>query len=220
LNVAKKRKKADVEITGILGAHLAEARITNYSSAAGDPIIEGDVVYTPLWSPGRQRQFAIAGIFDLDGDGISDRETLREVIHNGGGVIVAEVLDTGEIKTRNKGIDINTKYLILGDRPEVGVGQGKDEASINAVEVLRGISQFTVQARNAGVKIIGVEEFLDLVGYQPHMRLVKPGDAQTSLPRPAQQSFGERGRTRSANASRDRYGLRGSLPSRGRTGGY
>lgn len=221
LNVAKKRKKADIEITRILrGAHLSEARITNYGSTAGDPILEGDVVYTPLWSPGRQRRFALAGFFDLDGDGQSDRQTVRDVILNGGGVIVAEVLDDGQIKTRNKGIDINTKYLILGESPEVTATGFETEASINIREVIKGISELTKQARDAGVRIIGVEEFLDLVGYQPHMRLVKPGTLQTSSRRPYRQSFGERGRTRSANAGRYQNGLRGGLPSRARAGGY
>ena len=94
------------------------------------------------------------------------------------------------------------------------------EESTNFREVIKGISELTNQARNAGVDIIGVEEFLDLVGYQPHMRLVKPGTLQTSSRRPYRQSFGERGRTRSANASRYQNGLRGGLPSRARAGGY
>jgi hypothetical protein len=221
MNVAKKRKKADIEVTSIRGPHLAEARITNHGASPGDPILEGDVIYTPLWSPGRKLRFAVAGLIDLDGDGEDDRQTVRDVIHNGGGVIVAELQHDGQIETHFGGIDINTKYLILGNRPEVEGVQTTDDSDSKIADYLRGISRLVEQSRNAGVEIISVERFLELVGYQPHMRLVKPGSIRTSSPRPAAGSlFGERGRERQESASRLPGSILGGAPSRTAVGGY
>ena len=42
--------KAKIEVTQILGEHLAEAKILEDSME--DPIVPGDKIYTPLWDPG------------------------------------------------------------------------------------------------------------------------------------------------------------------------
>ena len=44
--------KASIQVTAIRGPHLAEARVVAYPKV-GNPIIEGDAVYSPFWAPGR-----------------------------------------------------------------------------------------------------------------------------------------------------------------------
>ena len=54
-NLGKGAKKASIEVTQILGDHLAEARILDDKIA--DPIMPGDKIYTPDMESGRQAAF-------------------------------------------------------------------------------------------------------------------------------------------------------------------
>ena len=64
-NLKIEGNKGSIEVTHVLGDHLAEARVTDDKLA--DPILPGDKVYTPLWNPGQKRHFALAGFFNIDG---------------------------------------------------------------------------------------------------------------------------------------------------------
>ncbi len=60
-------KKGGIEISRILGDHLAEARIVDDNIS--DPLLPGDVVHTALWTPGVREKFAFTDGMDIDGDG-------------------------------------------------------------------------------------------------------------------------------------------------------
>ena len=166
------KRKAEIEVTRVRAPHLSEARILEKDARVDVPISEGDFVSQKSRSTSRGLHFALAGIIDLDGDGKSDRQVVQDVIRNAGGIIVAELLDDATVRTRHGGIGINTRYLILGDRPGLPVGEGPTDAS--EAGVLEGMSRMIVQTRNAGVEIIGVEEFLQVVGYEPIPHAGKP----------------------------------------------
>lgn len=118
-NLTIKGKKASIEVTQILGDHLAEARVLEDDIA--NPITPGDKIYTPLWNPGAKRHFALAGLLDLDGDGKSDLQTVMNLIAINGGVVDCYVADSGKDKNKQVGrITVNTNCLILGERPTEG----------------------------------------------------------------------------------------------------
>ena len=109
-NIARSERKGSIEITRILGGHLAEARILD--DELTNPIIPGDVIYSPVFQPGTAVRFALTGIMDIDGDGQSDHDLIRNLIRINGGVIDAEVDADGKRKGK---ISINTRYLIVGE---------------------------------------------------------------------------------------------------------
>jgi hypothetical protein len=108
----KAAKKAKIEVTRILGDHLAEARVVD--DEIGNPIVPGDKIFTALWSPGGKRHLALAGLMDIDGDGRSDLETVRNIIAINGGVVDCYVNDAGKVIGQ---IGVNTSCLVLGDAP-------------------------------------------------------------------------------------------------------
>ncbi|MCE5268735.1 MAG: hypothetical protein LLG00_12705 [Planctomycetaceae bacterium] len=115
-NITLKDKKGSIEVTQILGDHLAEARVLD--DRASNPIVSGDKINTVLWSPGQQRHFALAGFFDIDGDGRSDLATVMNLIKANGGVVDAYIADNGRDKNKVQGeITVNTNYLVLGQAP-------------------------------------------------------------------------------------------------------
>ena len=110
-DVSGKTKKASIEVIKVLDSHMAEARILD--DKYGDPVITGDVIYTPIWKPGQQRHFALAGIMDINGDNKSELDLVRRLITMNGGVV--DAIAEGNMKTG--AITAKTDYLVIGTRP-------------------------------------------------------------------------------------------------------
>jgi hypothetical protein len=139
------QRKGSIEVIKILGDHLAEARLTE--SNPRDPVLKGDVIYTPLWHRGRSERFAIAGFMDVNGDGIDDREIIKEIIRLAGGVIDAELLNDGSVQGQ---MSVETRYLVVGDPPP---------------KYLEVYSDLRRQADTMGVSVMPLAKFLDHTGF-------------------------------------------------------
>ncbi len=150
-------KKAKIEVTQILGEHLAEAKILEDSLE--DPIVPGDKIFTPLWDPGRPEHFAIAGRIDFDGDQRDDHERLRNLIRLGGGVIDAEIQSDGSVKGA---LTVETRYLVLGP---VDSGTSYHEAYNAMIQ----------QAKQFGTETLMVDKLLDRIGWHESTKLVRFG---------------------------------------------
>ena len=153
-------RKASIEVTRILSAKMAEARITD--DIATNPILEGDKIYSQVWSPGRQVGFAITGIIDMDGDGREDLDRLKSVIALNNGKVDAVPGANGTIEGE---MSVDTRYLILGDRPEGNQQQGQQ----------RSWDRMSEQADTLGIEPISLTDFLLLMGWQSEQSTVKLG---------------------------------------------
>lgn len=153
-------RKASIEVTRILSAKMAEARIT--FDVATNPVMEGDKIYSQVWSPGRQVGFAITGIIDMDGDGREDLDRLKSVIALNNGKVDAVPGSDGSIDGQ---LSVDTRYLILGDHPE---GQRHENQQ-------RAWDRMSEEADTLGIEPISLTEFLRLMGWQSEQRTVKLG---------------------------------------------
>ncbi|MCA9102627.1 MAG: hypothetical protein R3C10_19425 [Pirellulales bacterium] len=159
-DVARRAAKAKIEVTRILGPHLAEARILEDTYA--DPITPGDLINSSAWSPGRARHFALAGFMDIDGDSTDDRQLVRDIIAINGGVIDAELNDEGKIEGK---VTIDTDYIIVGAEKE---------------GALIGVSEIQSRARELGVDVITVDRFLDLAGWKDKTNVLRFGVGESA----------------------------------------
>ena len=159
-NLGKGEKKASIEVTQILDDHLAEARILDDKIA--DPIMPGDKIYTPIWNPGDKRHFALAGFMDINGDGKNNLPLLRNLITLNGGVVDCDVDEKGKV---NGEISIETRYLVLGDKPS----EKGDTTGVAAYSKIRG------DAENLGIQKISLGDLLERMGYKPQAHLVNFG---------------------------------------------
>lgn len=177
--------KGAIEVTRIIDAHTAEARIIK--DELYQPIAKGDPIFTPIWSPGRKENFSFVGIIDLDGDGKSDRQQLHELVAAAGATIDNEVDDDGKriryMKFPNDfiehgegvpGIDVNTKFLVLGEIPDIALA-GKDEDKDRIGRILKHRKTLGDEAQQQGVRVVNLNDFLSWIGYQPQRKLFVPG---------------------------------------------
>ncbi|MCH7988418.1 MAG: hypothetical protein IID46_04615 [Planctomycetes bacterium] len=162
--------KGAIEVTRVLGPHLAQARILGRDSF--NPITQNDPIYTPLWSPGRVESFAFVGILDFDNDGLSDRARMKELVAASGAKITTEVDDEGN--RTGKTIGVETKYLVVGELPDPAE-EADAEKRANQFQVLEHFTDMEKEARIQGVRKISLSDFLSHIGYKPKRRFWAPG---------------------------------------------
>ena len=172
---AKTDQKGSIEVTRILGDHMAEARITNDDPR--NPILTGDQIYSQVWHRGKKLRFALTGIIDLDGDGRSDMKLARDLIELNGGVVDAYLADDGKVEGE---ITVNTRYLVLGDFPE----------EANQAALQEGWQEMSDDAKTNGVEVITLDKFLNQIGYAPDDRMVQLGAGARAVDFPPQPDAG------------------------------
>lgn len=164
--------KGAIEVTRIIGGHLAEARMLKDDPT--QPMAAGDPVFTPLWSSGRKSTIAMIGLVDIDGDGQSDRALLHEMCASANTEFDLEVDDQGNVA--GPGITSATKYLVIANIPDPSkVSPNEEEA---AKKISKAHKEIIEQARVNGVRKVTLNDFLSEIGYKPQRRNWRPGEEQ------------------------------------------
>lgn len=158
-DVSENSVKGSIEITQILGNHLAEGRILDDNLT--DPIMPGDKINSPVWNPSEKLRFAIAGVIDMDGDGRDDTKKLYSIIEMNGGAVDAKLDEKGK---RQGDMGINTRYLILGAEPE-----GK------TADMLEDYGKMQGRAKELGVELISLDKLLNLMGWKKETNVLQYG---------------------------------------------
>lgn len=151
-DAAQAEKKGSIEVTRLLGPHLAEARIT--SDDPTDPITPGDRVYSRVWQRGAKLRFALTGLIDIDGDGQSDLQRAKDLIALSGGVVDASAEEDGTVDGE---MSVNTRYLVLGKRP----------TTPSRADLADSYDSMSSDAATLGIDAISIVDFLTQIGYQP-----------------------------------------------------
>jgi len=157
-NLAESKRKGTIEITRIHDRHQAEAQIQEFDIT--NPIMPGDVFFTPTWDPGHPLEFAMVGVMDVDGDDKDDSSEIRRIIETAGGKVVAYVDDNG---TTKGSMTPDARFLILGERPT----DSSTESALSSYAELR------EAARENGVETIRYDRFIDWAGYIGTEELVR-----------------------------------------------
>ncbi|MEM9411575.1 MAG: hypothetical protein AAGA30_10705, partial [Planctomycetota bacterium] len=152
-NYEKNQEKAKIEVIRITGPHTADARITEEDPV--EPITRFDKVVTPTWDPGFNVPIAVAGFIDLDKDGNSDRLRFIRMIENNGGKVVAQHDEEGNVTGE---IDSATRYLVMGDPPELNPTGASNSGIYSAIRELED------QAKANTVTIIDIRKMLNWMG--------------------------------------------------------
>jgi len=163
--------KGSIEISRIRGSNMAEARILKNDPY--NPIRAGDPIYTPLWSPGVTESFAFSGILDVDGDGKSDRDLLHRLVKAAKAKISNEVDDNGV--RHGTGLTNADKFLVLGtvlDPQETA--DAKERA--RRTKLSDAHLKIESEAKNNGVRVIRLPDFLAYIGFKSDRRLWRPGE--------------------------------------------
>ena len=149
--MAKAAQKARIEVTEVGGPHRAMARILEDKNT--DPIVPGDKIATPLWSPGQQKHFALVGFLDLAGNGKDDHEGVKNLVKLNHGVIDGDTDAKGKFVGQ---LTVNTTWLIVGDPP----------AQSASPEAMKSYTDTINEAKRQGVRTISLADLKEQMGYR------------------------------------------------------
>ncbi len=171
-DVAQAEPKGKIEVTRILGDHMAEAVVTEDDPR--NPILPGDQIFSQVWHRGQELHFAFTGKIDLNGDGRDDTAQARDLVNLNLGVVDAYVEKDGKIAGE---MSVETRYLVLGEFPE----------SINDAPLRAAWEKMTKDANAKGIETISLVDFVNQMGYKAQDRSVQLGPnarSQDFRPRP------------------------------------
>ena len=83
--IPTEKPKGTIEITKV-GDRISIGRIIKTINPIA-PIRIGDIVYSAAWSPNNPTRFALLGKIDVNRDGRDDREELKRMIQEAGGIV-------------------------------------------------------------------------------------------------------------------------------------
>ncbi len=153
------RGKASIEVVTVM-EETAECRVTR--RAAGQPILEGDLVVNIAYERNRSPKFVVRGDFDLNYDGVIDHNGVEEMtalIRQWGGQIAED-------------LDESVDYVVIGLPP--GTGEAAVGATATAVvrdqlqqrELERSKFKALVErAQKMFIPVITQNQFLYLTGF-------------------------------------------------------
>jgi len=166
--------KGKIEVTKVLDDNTAEVRITE--DVWLEPIMTGDVIYTPIWKPGQKTHFALSSGLDIDGNGSSDFLFVKQVIEMNGGIVDAYIDDQSgdyisegrkdekrvrEVKVEGK-ITPETDYYIIANKVDP-----KKRLDVEVSESLsKAKTQMDDDAKLNSVKSLTLQELFNLMGFR------------------------------------------------------
>jgi hypothetical protein len=191
-NLKSGRRKGAVEVTNVLQPHLSKARVTELADPNRNPVVRGDLIYNPSWSPSMRQHVAIAGIVDLSGEGTDDTEAFKRALERQNIVVDAW------IKTRTPGLPVEgemslkTQFLILGDSAEFSDSEAagivaaqrqeksgekpSDRPLARKTELNEQIAKLRKQAQDLGVTVVPYRRFLAVTGFPlPRGQMTRSG---------------------------------------------
>jgi len=172
------RDKAVVEVVEVKGEHLSRGRILYLDDRllSGEkrhdrnrnPVLTGDVLVNPSWNPGVPKHVAIAGSVDLTGQGRDNTQEFVNQLKRQNIVVDASVdlrdLTDEKIQEAVNKITVQTDFLVVGDVP-VYLKETRDRDG-RGKKLQESIDKMKEQAKQNGVRIIGLSKYLELIGYQ------------------------------------------------------
>ncbi len=151
------RSKAQIEVVSI-NATSAECKIVR--QGRNQVILAGDLIANPIYDPSRKMVFVITGSFDLNRDGIMDRDgagAMAALVTNWGGTVSPELTPL-------------TDFVVVGaaprrPKPDTKVAPDRVELNKSRRKVWDAYTKTVTTAQNLSIPMMTQEVFLNFLGY-------------------------------------------------------
>jgi hypothetical protein len=139
-------------------------RITKTNNSI-DPLRNGDLVYSPAWSPNEPMKFALIGKIDMDRNGRDDRGDLKRLIEQAGGIVSYD-LPPPEVGKETGRITGEEAWYVIDKRMPFREVYGNTGVTASENDTfLKKQSDVVREARLNGVRPMPIERLLPYLGY-------------------------------------------------------
>jgi hypothetical protein len=160
-NVERFVEKATIEVIEVLGPNLSRARITSEHDFIRDGAAPGDLLYNSVWRKGSADRIALVGIFDINGDGTDDiQSVVRDLLRMG--IPVDAYFDLSKRQWVGA-VNEQTRYIIVGRYPEQTAADPNREDKNKIIEA---ISKAVQTGREKGIQDVNYRDFFPRMGYR------------------------------------------------------
>jgi hypothetical protein len=158
------KPKGNIMLTQV-GDQYSIGRITRVNNTI-EPFRVGDIVYSPAWSPDDPMQFALIGKIDVNRDGKDDRDDLKRMIEEAGGVVVYDLPPPNSGRESGK-LTAKVAWYIKDDRaPLRTVYESKSDASLTAQTQFQSrYGEVVKEAHQLGIRPMSLGRLLSYLGY-------------------------------------------------------
>ena len=169
--IPTEKPKGNIELTSV-GDKFSTAKIIKTDNPI-DPIRVGDIVYSAAWSPNQPMRFALIGKLDVNRDSRDDREELKRMIREAGGVVEYDLppLDLGkETGVMSPRID----WYVTDDRDPIRdlfVHQS-DSSIAQDTKLKQRVGEVTKEARLNGIRPMSIGKLLAYLGYDMNATII------------------------------------------------
>jgi len=169
--IPTEKPKGTIMLTKV-GVENSVAQITKTNNPI-DPIRVGDIVYSPAWSPNVPMRFALVGRMDVNRDDRDDRDELKRMIQEGGGVVDYDLpppevgKETGTLSPRIDWYVIDKRIPL---RQVFNEKSAEGDARKNAYE--KRIGEVIKEARLNGIRPMLIEHLLAYLGYDMNSAVI------------------------------------------------
>ncbi|MDO5565597.1 MAG: hypothetical protein Q4G59_02990 [Planctomycetia bacterium] len=164
LEQGRRVRKGTVEVTKILGDHEALARIVSDSNE--DPVMPGDMIYTSLWKAGQKTLYALTYNMDIDGDGKSDLEVLKNLIDASGAEVALWVDEEGMPHGQ---LSPEVNMIVTSNKPMVDVLVAADPATRE--RIMTEHQNLLKNAQRNNIREVKLAELLRKIHYKPEPQM-------------------------------------------------
>ena len=132
-----------------------------------DPIRVGDIVYSPAWSPEEPMRFALIGKIDVNRDGKDDRQDLKRMIEEAGGIVDYDLPPPDHGKESGK-LTARISWYVTDERmPLREVFEARTDAGVAAqAQFDKRFGQAIKEARAEGIRPMPLGRLLAYFGYE------------------------------------------------------
>ncbi|MFO0893098.1 MAG: hypothetical protein U0790_28670 [Isosphaeraceae bacterium] len=157
--------KGNIQLTQV-GDQYSVGRIDRVASSI-NPIRVGDIVYSPAWSPDEPMRFALIGKIDVNRDGKDDRQDLKRLIEEAGGIIDYDLPPPGFGREWGK-LTARDAWYVVDERPPLRelFAAKSDRAVAEESKFLERKGQVIKQARAEGIRPMPLQRLLGYLGYE------------------------------------------------------
>ena len=148
------RPKGSIEVVRVLGPHQTLCKIID--DDVDNLVRENDTIYTPAWDPGRAVHVVLAGLMDVNDDGISDRSLVEHLLHLNRAVI-------------DDAVSSETRFVILGKPVGEKPGQEMTAREKAAYETIR------KRSSDLGVDRISPAKLVAYMGWRGDVKILSIG---------------------------------------------